>query len=144
MKANLELGNQWVQLTEALWPGSVVRIWAVWKRKKKQEKKCYILLIERTTKGFLKMSERERDLRAENSNGVLSTEGNETRSSPRDVVDDSVASCSYEHSLRFHFGVFRHLYQKGGFWSEDYGVSSLFLVPIQVKYRRRRKISPGM
>lgn len=46
---------------------------------------------------------KQTDLRAENSNGVLGTERDETRGSPRNVIDHPVASCSYEHSLRFDF-----------------------------------------
>lgn len=55
-----------------------------------------------------------RDLGAENSNGVVSSERDEARSTPRNVVDYSVASCSNKHSLHFNATMHCHTHTHGG------------------------------
>lgn len=110
LNAYLLLGSQCVQFTEALWPGSVVNICADCAiksikydevEKKKEEEKNSIKKKISDRRG------KKKYLRAENRDGVLGTKGDQIGGAPWDVVDDSVATCSYENSIHFHFTI-RH------------------------------------
>lgn len=90
--------------------GTVHRSFMAWKRSQNLSSLSNISLTNNVSLIFMYMRKRKEkkkwgweDLGAEYNDGVLGAERDETRGAPGDVVDDSVAACSYEHSVHFYF-----------------------------------------